>query len=218
MATQKLSKAIAPCVLEVERKFTSLAVPTITQHGGNPPFRSLRSLPIKTIRDIYFDKADVLCSNGAWVRKRNGAWQAKIRKGGDFTNSRFQELTSVSDITACVCRITGTDASEANNFGMETMAEFTTTREMWIADGEFRIVRDRMDFGHEVGEIELEETLEGSAGAQLPTEEEKLAKMQQMDERIADFMRRYSWAFARGKPTGKLMEYLQRRRPSPKCG
>ena len=190
-------------ILEVERKFRRLAVETLTQNGGTPPFQSLRALPTKTIHDVYYDKADVLYKAGTWVRKRNGAWEAKIRKGGDFTNSRFEELSDARDIAACVRGITDVHTAEGQNFGLERMAEFTTARQTWVADGEFVIVRDCTDFGHEVGEVELQVELEGA------TEAEKKRMMGEMDGRIVRFMDRYAWAFARGKPVGKLVAYFE---------
>jgi len=195
-----------PTILEVERKFRRLAVPTLTQNGGTPPFQSLRALRATTIHDIYFDKADVLCNAGTWVRRRNGAWEAKIRKGGDRTNSRFEELTDTRDIAACIQRITGIDMKAERDFGLGKMAEFTTTREAWVADVVFCIVRDRMDFGHEVGEVELQVEMEGV------TEEGKRRVMAEMDGRIGAFMQRYAWAFAPGKPVGKLSAYFEARR------
>ncbi|KAK0736879.1 CYTH-like domain-containing protein [Apiosordaria backusii] len=186
---QNIPKALAPCILEVERKFRSLA----------------------TIRDTYYDKAGLLSSAGVWVRRRNGAWETKIRKGGNFTNSQFEELHKVGDIAACVERITGVQAGEREDFGLATMADFITTRETWIADNEFHIVRDKMDFGHEVGEVELQQTLEGKGGEAL-SEVEKRAEMQRMDKRITEFMTRYSWAFADGLPMGKLTAYTILRR------
>ncbi|KAK4661354.1 uncharacterized protein QC763_703040 [Podospora pseudopauciseta] len=199
-----LQKVLSPCILEVERKFHSLAARHLTQNGGIPPFQSLRSLPLQTIRDTYYDKSNLLSSSGAWIRRRNGIWEAKIRKGGDFTNSRFEELNRVSDIAACVENITGIQAHEKEDFGLGIMADFVTTRETWIADEEFRIVRDNMDFGHEVGEVELQRVLDGEA-----SEEEKMGEMERMDERIGEFMRRYGWAFRKGRPVGKLTAYFE---------
>ncbi|KAK0714804.1 hypothetical protein B0H67DRAFT_553452 [Lasiosphaeris hirsuta] len=95
---QKLLKALAPCILEVERKFRSLAVRQLTQRGGTPAFQTLHALPLQTVGDTYYDKAGLLSSAGAW--------EAKIRKGGDFANSQFEELHEVGDIAACVERIT----------------------------------------------------------------------------------------------------------------
>ncbi|KAK4182064.1 CYTH-like domain-containing protein [Podospora australis] len=211
---QNIPKALAPCILEVERKFRSLAVRQLTQHGGTPPFQTLHALRLQTIRDTYYDKAGLLSSAGVWARRRNGAWEAKIRKGGNFTNSQFEELHEVGDIAACVERATGVQAGEREDFGLVTMADFITTRETWIADNEFHIVRDKMDFGHEVGEVELQQTLEGKGGEAL-SEVEKRAEMQRMDERITEFMTRYSWAFADGPPVGKLTAYFKKMGNTP---
>src|SRR4051794_29746153 len=111
---------ITSCVLEVERKFRSLAVRQLTQHGGTPAFKSLRQLPAQSLHDVYYDRSSQLSSAGAWVRKRNGQWEAKIKKGGTFTNSRFEELRDVRHIAAHVKRIVGTDGSvdALDSFGL----------------------------------------------------------------------------------------------------
>lgn len=207
-------------VLEVERKFRALAVSELTQRGGVPPFQSLRQLPTKTIHDTYYDLGGVLSSAGSWVRLRNGAWQAKVRKGGGFLNSRFEELYGADNIADHVRSITGWDMAntkESSSFGLQPTAAFETRRQAWTANLDFQIVLDTMDFGHEVGEVELQHTLEGVEGEGEEAEEayeayeaQKTQIMQQMDERIVDFMKTYSWAFAAGEPKGKLTAYFER--------
>ncbi|KAL7917212.1 CYTH-like domain-containing protein [Trichoderma austrokoningii] len=209
MALRRLP--VSACVLEVERKFRSLAVRELTQHGGLPHFKSLQRLPQKIIRDSYYDKSNALSAAGAWIRNRDGEWQAKISKGGNYTNSRFEELNSVDDIAAYIKRTTGVDGGAAVNFGLHPIATFSTTRETWVADDEFHVVLDTMDFGHQVGEIELQKTLAGKNGG-APTEQEKQAEMQIMDERIVAFMKTYAWAFASGASKGKLTAYFERLR------
>lgn len=204
---------ISTCVLEVERKFRSLAVCELTQHGGLPHFKSLRRLPQQIIRDSYYDKSNILSAAGAWIRNRDGEWQAKISKGGNFTNSRFEELNDVGDIAEYIKRATGVDGGEAVNFGLHPIATFSTTRENWVADDEFHVVLDTMDFGHQVGEIELQKTLAGKNGG-VPTEQEKQAEMQIMDDRIVAFMKTYAWAFSPGEPKGKLTAYFERLKSS----
>ncbi|KAK1752607.1 CYTH-like domain-containing protein [Echria macrotheca] len=199
-------------ILEVERKFHRLAVPTLSRSGGLPAFKSLRSCPPKKIHDVYFDRDDILYNTGTWLRRRNGAWEAKIQKGGDLTNSRFEELTDPRKIAACIHRITGKDMGEDRDFGLAKMAEFTTMRETWVADGEFHIVRDRMDFGHEVGEVELQ------VEAGIATESEKRKIMAQMDEKIENFMNKYAWAFTPGRPVGKLVAYFEAKKRTPAGG
>jgi len=144
------------------------------------------------------------------VRKRNGLWQAKIRKGGNFTNSRFEEVYGARDISEYVRRITGIDDEEANNFGLYNIATFSTERETWIADSDFHIVLDTMDFGHVVGEVELQQEVLMDVRTGFPSERQKQRMMQDMDGKISEFMRRYSWAFTQGEPKGKLTAYFER--------
>lgn len=209
MAFRQLAKST--CVLEVERKFHSLSVRELTQYGGLPHFKSLRRQPKQIIRDSYYDKSNALSTTGAWIRNRDGEWQAKIRKGGNFTNSRFEELSSTDDIAAYIKRTTGIDGGEAVNFGLYPIAAFSTTRETWVADDEFQIVLDTMDFGHQVGEIELQKTLVSEDG-NVPTEKQKQTELQIMDEKIVEFMKTYAWAFSPGEPKGKLTAYFERSR------
>ena len=197
------------CVLEVERKFRGLAMRELSRHGGTPGFRSLRALPVQVIHDTYYDRSSVLSSAGAWVRKRNGAWEAKVRMGGNFTNSKFEEIDDVQEISKVIRCIAGIEGDAADNFGLAVTADFSTTRKTWVADDEFHIALDTMDFDHQVGEVELQQVLYGDNG-EVPNEQKKLAMMQNMDDRIAAFMKRYSWAFSPGEPTGKLTAYFER--------
>lgn len=202
---------ITSCILEVERKFRSLAVRKLTQHGGTPAFKSLRQLPTQSLHDVYYDQSGRLSSAGAWVRKRNGEWEAKIKKGGNFTNSRFEELRDTGDIAAHVKRIVGTDVSvdASSSFGLSPIATLSTTRETWIADDEFSIVLDKTDIGHEVGEVELQRVVAGVDGSG-PSEGQKESITRELDERISAFMKRYSWAFSPGEPKGKLTAYFEK--------
>ncbi|KAK3306520.1 CYTH-like domain-containing protein [Chaetomium strumarium] len=221
-------------ILEVERKFRRLAVPTLTdictttttknhsnrycyKYNPNPNFRSVVPLPTRTIHDIYYDTPDhTLCtSGGAWIRRRNGEWQAKLKRGGDFVNSRFEELRGAREIGNCIRSILGGVSSGGgvvvfqhegeNNFGLEKLAEFVTTREAWLVDGEFKVVRDRMDFGHEVGEVELQ--------VEVPIDEAEKERgavmMEEMDRRIEGFMKRYAWVWETGEAVGKLTAYFE---------
>ncbi|KAK4158058.1 CYTH-like domain-containing protein [Chaetomidium leptoderma] len=213
-------------ILEVERKFRRLTIPTLTnltpilrpQHS--PPFASVTPLPTRTIHDIYYDTpAHTLCNAGAYIRRRDGAWQAKIRRGGDYVNSRFEELRGASAVGRCVAGILASSSSfsssssssrntigtEVENFGLGVvLAEFVTTREAWLVDGEFKVVRDRMDFGHEVGEVELQVEVEVTAQAG-----KGLVMMEEMDRRIEGFMKRYAWAWETGEAVGKLSAYFE---------
>jgi thiamine-triphosphatase len=205
----RLLSAATTCILEVERKFHSLLVRELTRHGGDPPFRSIRSLGSCNIHDVYYDRSNILSSAGVWVRKRNGQWQAKIRKGGDFTNSRFEELSDAHDISRHVRALAGITGKETENFGLDHMATISSERATWIANDEFRITSDSTDFGHTVGEVELQQSASFDAGAEISIEQQKSRIMQEMDERIVTFMQRYAWAFSIGEPKGKLTAYFE---------
>ncbi|KAE8150280.1 CYTH-like domain-containing protein [Aspergillus avenaceus] len=194
-------------LLEVERKFHHLTK-HLTSHGGTPSFQALNYLGKTTFHDIYYDKAHLLSSKGVWIRQRDGNWQAKIKRGGDYTNSKFDELTTSSEIARYLAQL-GFPDDEKSKFGLNEMASFSTLRESWVADREFTIVQDVTDFGHTVGEVELECRLE-RVGSEIEFEKLRAKKMAEMDERIVGFMRRYSWAFCAGVPKGKLTAYFER--------
>ena len=175
------------CV-EVERKFRyeAVFVNRLKANSGSPAFRSLEYLGQSTFTDTYFDDpVSTLSTQGVWIRRRGGTgWQAKIRQGGDYTNSQFQELSCPDDIGRLIksyniqsyspklssssssSTTTGGGSSEGWSegwsdrdktfFGLKSMAEFTTIREAWRANKKFKIVLDKTDFGHAVGEVELE--------------------------------------------------------------
>ncbi|KAK4100926.1 hypothetical protein N658DRAFT_534932 [Parathielavia hyrcaniae] len=184
----------------------------------SPTFTSVATLPTRTIHDTYYDTPDhALCSRGAWIRRRNGAWEAKVKRPwwkGDFVNSRFEELRGAERVREVILEtIGGRDEGEGvEGFGrLGKMAEFVTTREAWLVDGEFKVVRDRMDFGHEVGEVELQVEFHGQGGGgdgDKMGEEEKAAVMEDMDRRIEGFMKRYAWAWEEGGAVGKLTAYF----------
>ncbi|KAK3292158.1 CYTH-like domain-containing protein [Chaetomium fimeti] len=253
-----------PTILEVERKFRRLTVPTLTNltnlttttftttpsnhpsnqqpqpfHGPHhQPFHSVLPLPTRTIHDTYYDAPHhALCAAGAWVRRRDGLWEAKLRRGGDRVNSRFEELRGREAVGGCVRELLGgqvlgggkgdedyvvvgsmkgdgvggskqegdgVGVGRGECFGLVVMADLVTKREAWLVDGEFRVVRDVMDFGHEVGEVELQVEVGGAVG-----EEEKRVMMEAMDRRVEGFMERYAWAWESGEPVGKLTAYFE---------
>lgn len=201
---------ISRALLEVERKFCSLAVENLVANTGQPPFKILHALPQRTIHDVYYDDPSrSLINAGIWVRRRNGSWEAKIKKGGDFTNSMFEELSGPDLVRRCVQDVIGKDASENDLFGLDAIATLSTVRQSWIADGEFNIVCDVMDFGHTVGEVELQEDFHCSPTANTSKESQIREKMTEMDKKIGAFMNRYHWAFRPGIPKGKLMAYFE---------
>lgn len=209
-------------LLEVERKFCGLAVPHLIANAGVPCFHKLQFLGEQKFQDTYYDKHDQLSQSGLWVRKRQiagrgAAWEAKIRKGGDFVNSSFEELTDPPAIAHCVAQMTGHHKSAAYDFGLGVLATLTTQRKTWLADEKFKVVLDSMvDLGHEVGEVELERRVavprQQDSSVVCDVELWKRNLTQDMDRQIQEFMQRYHWAFRSGVPKGKLTAYFERRR------
>jgi thiamine-triphosphatase len=121
----------------------------------------------------------------------------------------FKELSGPDLVRQCVQDVTGKEASKKDLFGLDAIATLSTVRQSWIADGEFKIVFDAMNFGHTVGEVELEEDFHFSVTANASKEHQIWEKMTEMDKRIGVFMNRYHWAFQPGVPKGKLMAYFE---------
>lgn len=199
------------CTLEVERKFASLAVPSLANHQGQPPFTSITFLGHQKLHDIYYDRSRALSTAGIYVRRRNGTWQAKLGLGGNYLNSSFEEISDPMAISDSVEKVTGYRGSEHECFGLGSIADMTTFRKTWLADQEFKVVVDTMDFGHVVGEVEIEKTVTFGAVDEEGLEEQRRAVMKSMDERIGAFMERYAWAFGGGVPKGKLTAYFEKR-------
>ena len=70
---------------------------------------------------------------------------------------------------------------------------------------------DTTDFNHTVGEVELQEVLETNDDGELALQQRR-AMVFKMDSDIQEFMQHYSWAFALGKPVGKLSAYFAGKR------
>ncbi|USP82209.1 hypothetical protein yc1106_09483 [Curvularia clavata] len=185
-------------LLEIERKFCGLAVTDLTLHARNPPFQSIQQQSQRIFKDTYFDRAGLLTA------------AAKVRKGGNFQNSRFEELSNPCEISVQVRTITGRVCSEREFFSLNPIATMCTTRRTWLADDRFTIVLDTIDFGHEVGEVELQSEMRlAHTGQELDNHKQRA--IQQIDEDIVAFMEHYRWAFAAGVPIGKLTAYFERK-------
>ncbi|MCJ1478119.1 hypothetical protein MMC13_006795 [Lambiella insularis] len=190
-------------ILEVERKFccNPRTINIIQANKGTPSFQKLESRGQKTFEDIYYDSNNLLFSRGIWVRTRDGVWQAKVRRGGDFTNSQFRELEGTRDIRDMIESLDLRVPVARKDFGLSATAEFKTKRHAWRADGMYNIVVDSTDFGHSVGEVELQQEVALEA-------EEQLAS--RLDAQIEAFMSEHSWAFPSGNAVGKLSAYFDR--------
>ncbi|OAL46254.1 hypothetical protein IQ07DRAFT_201249 [Pyrenochaeta sp. DS3sAY3a] len=198
------------CTLEVERKFACLGVPNLINYQGQPPFSSIAFLGHQKLHDIYYDRSRALSMAGLYVRRRNGTWQAKLRRGGNYLNSSFEEISNPIAISDSVAKITGHRGGEHEHFGLGPIADMTTFRKTWLAEQEFTVVLDTMDFGHVVGEVEIEKTVTFGAVDEEGLEEQRRTAMKSMDERIGAFMKRYAWAFGGGVPKGKLTAYFEK--------
>ncbi|ROV92273.1 hypothetical protein VSDG_07225 [Cytospora chrysosperma] len=217
-------RTMPPSTLEIERKFapTATSMQQLANNTGTPPFESLIHHSNTSFEDAYYDTMDeVLCNAGVWLRRRGDNWEAKIRVGGDFTNSAFEEITNVDDISAMLGKLvpgTALDPNEGLVGGqIEEVAKLVTHRNKFLADGKFTVVLDETDFGHVVGEIELEREASVTGGGEegvtrAEVEKHKRARAQviaEMDGEINNFMKRYVWAFPPGNPMGKLSAYFE---------
>lgn len=222
-------------VLEVERKFTptSTSIRQLDQNAGEPPFKSVFHVGVTCFEDTYYDTPDDRLSNaGVWLRCRKKfecgrlrfapnasepasphgvSWEAKVRLGGNFVNSAFGEITDMQEIRAMLSDLVP-DAKLHGRYGprgghMRELARFVTNRTGYLVDGKFTVIIDVTDFGHTIGEVELERdaseaSCEG-AGRTLTIDT--------MGEEVEGLMRRFAWAFPPGNPVGKLTAYFDYR-------
>lgn len=220
-------------ILEVERKFapTATSIRQLDQNTGSPPFESVVHQGIACFEDRYYDTTtDTLSKAGVWIRRREKfecgvrrfegykrrdprdvSWEAKVRVGGDFINSAFSEVTDVWEISALLGTLvpgSKLDVHHGPRGGwVRELARFITDRTGYVVDGKFTVVIDVTDFGHTVGEVELErDATEVSCEG-----EDKTLAIAAMDEEIDGFMRRFAWAFPAGTPVGKLSAYFERK-------
>ena len=208
-----------PTILEVERKFapTTASMQQLASNAGYPPFQSVIHHGTTSFEDAYYDTADeALCDAGVWLRRRGERWEAKIRVGGDFTNSAFEEVTSVEDISAMLAKLVpgaALDLRDGPTGGrVREVAMLVTERKKFLVDGKFTVVLDETDFGHVVGEVEMERQIyipgQGDVDRSQEEDQQRAQMIAEMDHEIDDFMKRYKWAFPPGKPVGKLSAYF----------
>ncbi len=185
-------------VYEIEQKFVfnPALLARFRMNHGTPPFRSLALQRTESFVDEYFDSANRLSRSGLWIRKRDGSWEAKQRQSGDFVRSSFYETTKVDEITKLVGTHMGGGygGSPETNFGLKSFCRYRTTRETFLADRRFSIMLDSTDFGHWVGEVELQTENTATALADIDI-----------------FMQKYAWFFANdATPKGKITAYFER--------
>ncbi|KAL8685970.1 MAG: hypothetical protein Q9218_007433 [Villophora microphyllina] len=185
-------------LLEVESKFMfdPTLIPRLISNGGNPRFKRLEAVGTHMMTDTYYDHRDILSSNAIWLRRRQDGHstilEAKVRVGGNYARSTFDEITDGAVIAKTVRpHVPGFNEAK-ENLGLDILARFTTTRQCFRADDKFSIMLDQMDFGHSIGEVEL------------MAEDEAIAH-----QAIDGFMARYPWFFLKGKAEGKLEAYFR---------
>ncbi|KAL1872422.1 hypothetical protein Daus18300_004393 [Diaporthe australafricana] len=235
------SQAFSPqpqrSILEVERKFapTATSISQLEQNTGKPPFVSVVHKGNTCFEDTYYDTPeDTLSKAGIWIRRREkfecgvrrfirdkrvdhygASWEAKVRVGGDFINSAFKEITDVKEISAILSTMVAGSELEPcrgpHGGRVREMARFITDRTAYVVDGKFSVVVDVTDFGHTVGEVELER----DATEARCEGEDKARAVAAMDRLIDEFMKRYTWAFPAGKPVGKLTAYFDQQTDRP---
>ena len=164
------------------------------------------------------ERAKSLCASGIWVRVRDGVWQAKLNRGGSFTNSRFREVEGTEAVGRVVRNFVehGLDIRAA--FGdkeakselemkeplldqLQKVAEFETTRERWRVDGSYEVVIDQTPFGWIGGEVEKVTAVERG------DDETGIAK--RIDVEMEEFMDKFAWAFpVQGVVVGKMTAYF----------
>lgn len=245
-------------ILEVERKFTptKLSISRLRNNTGTPRFTNLEYQGSKILHDIYYDRGDRLCNNGIWIRQRRESpikidqmgsdkkqscksgeeiggmgmktWQAKVKKGGDRINSSFAEIHDHDTILTLLHHEFPLLAGVKRIEDLSILARITCMRETWRINKKLNVVIDQTDFGHVVGEVELEVATQDDSGAgmygyggaikvdrsDVPKTvvgwDEEAELLKSMDKEVGTFMRRYEWAFpVEGRVVGKLSAYFE---------
>ena len=244
--------------LEVERKFLPASdfcrrFESLRNFGErrSPSSPVWSASKTQRIRDTYFDYHDVLASKGIWIRYRyktstetkdaqsttdppaDGCWDAKVRLGGDFIESQFEEHQGEPSIRKLLSEhVPGTMFGD-----LEITADLETTRTTWdvrlrdrylsidqapCSNGDYLTValdhvvslkEKRIDgqptatFEHVVGEIELTKRVNARPEDGDFAKERKM-ELDRMKAQIEDFMMYNPGLFSQSMPTGKLSAYF----------
>lgn len=183
-------------MIEVERKFR----PTEEQKAAL--INGAAFVGEKTMTDIYYDTVDFqLTTNDRWLRQRDGAWELKeplnTLSASKRAADQYRELTTEEEIRSALHLFPKNSLSiDLTNAGYQPFAPIKTTRRKYKKDG-FVIDLDDMDFGYDIGEIEL-----------LVNDESEMAAGVAKIEAFAK-QHGLGLTFIRGK----ILEYLHRFRP-----
>jgi hypothetical protein len=201
------------------------------------PKLQAKRLPDMSIRDTYLDVGNCLEKHGIWIRRRaervlmsdeymvllpqtvTETWEAKIKLGGDYADSQFEEVSGEEEVKALVVeRVPGMDLGM-----LKPVADLEAHRSTWTVKdkhaGSVTIVLDDViepgsdqeaedAFHHLVGEVELTEENTGGMGR---TEHEELKKRRAEEMRLVlnQFMTANSVLFPTEVPVkGKLGAYF----------
>ena len=151
----------------------------------------------------------------------------KLRVGGDFVESGFVEIQGEKAVQSLLSQqVPGTLLQD-----LRVVADLETVRSAWTVKcrgnarnetlgREMSIVVDHViavntqdcqgyysNFQHEVGEVEMMETIDTAPGHDEDIEKRKLLQ-EDMHAHIKSFMESYSELFSTSKPIGKLSAYF----------
>ena len=154
-------------------------------------------------------------------------WDAKLRVGGDFVDSGFIEIQGEKAVQILLSQhVPGTLLQD-----LRVVADLETVRSAWTVEcrpnarnetlgRKLSIVVDHVvavttqdfqgyssTFQHEVGEVEVMETIDTATGLDEDIEKRKLLQ-EHMHAQIKSFMKSYSELFSTSKPIGKLSAYF----------
>jgi thiamine-triphosphatase len=231
-----------------------------TTDNTSLPRITLSRLPRKRITDKYFDRNGALMSKGIWVRWRheqttahdgkdaettkNGAadgfWEAKVKQGGDYINSRFSEVRgrdaveelladagvcgSVYDLKYELGFMADRVSWAVKKFGQgqqeagagDDAAAMTLVLDSMLASLEGTDGSHPKYMQHRVGELELEKTIvtDVSTAKNVPiTDLTSPSESDKMNSHLEEFMAAYPSIFAgEGKPKGKLMACIDQKK------
>jgi hypothetical protein len=232
-----------------------------TTDNASLPRITLSRLPRKRVTDKYFDRNGALVSKGIWVRWRreqttahggkdaettkNGAadgfWEAKIKQGGDYVNSRFSEVRGRDAVEELLADAGVCDSVYDLKYELGFMADRVSWAVKEFGAGQqeggagddaaaMTLVLDSMlaslegadgshpkYMQHRVGELELEKTIVSTAKFEnnnMPiTDLTTPSESDKMNSHLEEFMAAYPSIFAgEGTPKGKLMACIDQKK------
>jgi thiamine-triphosphatase len=208
-------KPIRTQKLEVERKFIphNISEPLrfgdfANPHDIYPLYKPFSFVGISDICDVYYDLPhgpEKLMDQGIYVRKRNGEWEVKIRKSGNYVNSKCIEVQGKQKVKEVLGKVTRLGKCLQH---VKEAARILTKRLEYKSEG-FSIILDSyqvvLDYSSSQKSCSL--IICGQIGEE-GTEE---VKGREMDIKLETFMNTNEWAFPRteGAVEGKLTKCLK---------